>query len=333
MAAFKDISIDKAAVGDDGGSVLGFNSNPPNLPSLNYVGGGGIVTSGSVIDSVVSTWIFIATPDAGRTFLGWNYVGLTGVGAQPLLANPVSIPNQGEGTPILYPVFAKPNIIPLPPYLSTTINHAIQVADCCAVKKGHEYIKGLADGKSCEDLLNEAQEMVSLTNALRGFIPEGEPIRGTQASGWINPTTTTIGSVLSLNLNYSDALMSDTISSYTFTATSNSNQEFTSLIASVINAKHASDPVAYPFTAVSTADNGGTVYIYGSYYDVDNNEYLRFSVVSGSLFWNTSNYMLNGVVTATQPENCITTEEAQKILNKLCNVCSLPCDSVANFLN
>jgi hypothetical protein len=203
---------------------------------------------------------------------------------------------------------------------SLEVNRRVQNADICAYKKGEKYIDGLAAGKKCEELLVEAQTIVSLTNAIRGYIPEGETISGTQAEYYWNTSLCTLNNTLVLTIYDTDAL-ANVLAVYTFVSPTTDNQEFTGYMTQVINDLNAYNPCTYPYTAVASTDNGGTTYIHGLDYDENNLQYVVATFTGGQFFGASSNYFLNGAVTETQPENCLTEEEVTKILNKLCTMC------------
>lgn len=340
MAPTKNFTIAPNAtanpiIGNNDGTVVAINSNPPAQPNLNYTGT--LVSSGFIGFGVVSTWTLTATPSAGSYFVGWNYANTVGLPAQPILnVNPLVVPDQPDSA-IIYPIFAPlpaPSvpIVTDPQALTTNmIANKVVVADCCIVAKNCDYTDQFKRNVDCYDLASDIELMVGLTDSIRGYVVEGDPISGTQSSVYMNFSTVTAGKTLIVTINETDAVGAPILAIYTMVAPSSVILDFVGYMANIINNKHCSNPQLYPYTALASTDNGGTVYIYGSKYAEDDLQYLTYTYTFGEFFWNSPNYFLNGITTATQPKNCISLEGVRIILNKLNNLCSKPCDEVANF--
>ena len=199
---------------------------------------------------------------------------------------------------------------------AASILRLLQIYNCCAGKKGVEYLTKFDKMIPCDHLKDDAELMVGLIDSVVGFVPEDEYITGRQAV--YSFTATTTGGVPVVTLTIGTA-------AYSFNSIGSSNDDFAADIAKNINLLH---PINFPYFATSSGNN---VIVSGTTFDTANATAISGSTTNGTLTFIAPNTLIGGVAATQQPANAITNEKMQSILNKLNDLCSTPCQDIVNF--
>ena len=180
-----------------------------------------------------------------------------------------------------------------------------QIANCCASKKVIHYVENLESGKKCSNLLANAELIFAIVDMLKGYVPVGEVIRGTQAYSTLNVVTAntvniTIGSAVYPQLNIAGLSVDDVAKA----------------ITDYINSFY---PHSYSYTA---SQNGSQVIISGSNYDEDNSTNIRFYFFTPpDIDVDIYGTLTGGTEKILQGDNCLRNEDVITILNKLQTLC------------
>lgn len=195
---------------------------------------------------------------------------------------------------------------------SENINRQLQIMNCCAAKKGAEYITKFENKIPCDNLFEDAELMIGLIDGIIGFVPEGEVISGTQASF-----------LCSNVIQLSPATINITIGTYIYPTLVTASSA--TVLTNYINSFY---PASFPYTASAS---GNDMTIYGTDYDLSNGITVNISIVKGLSSQSFIGDLAGGTPAVYQGKNCITNEEVQTILNKLQQLCSTPCEDIVNF--
>lgn len=198
-------------------------------------------------------------------------------------------------------------------FSASSVKCSLQIANCCAVSKINKYITDQQDGKRCEKDFDDAELMFSLIDSLRGFIPEGDLISGTQASESFTCTLATIGHTVNLQMYTALGVF---INQYVLVSTTTNTTDFVTYAAGVVNSFY---PHSYPYHATT---NGNILTITGSNFQLDNLSVANPSFTFGQFAFTSSDFHLTGGTPPVyQGPNCLTNQQAQNILSKLKSLC------------
>lgn len=137
------------------------------------------------------------------------------------------------------------------------LERSLKIYNCCASKKGAEYISKFNSGKDCPELFQDAELMVGLVDSLVGFKLEGSIISGDQATATIDLDLLGL-STIELTIGTSAYPL------YTFEDVYDSEEVHATEFADYINYLYSA---TYPYTATAS---GTDVIISGINYDADN---------------------------------------------------------------
>lgn len=277
----------------------------------------------SVTETAGNTVTLTAVADPGSAFVGWtgDLISVTNPDSYVQAINPTNI--DAEFELIITPtVIGDATAIPLTS--TEQLLRSLKIYNCCAAKKGAQYIRDLADGKDCDTLFEDAELMIGLIDSIAGFIYEGDVVSGTQASTgntWSMQASTGAATV--------DLTIGASIYPTFFTTTATSSAILAQQIAAYINSFY---PQSFPYTAEYLLDGAlECVNISGSDYELSNGVIALGDVTTTAGNNPTDLTLVGGVAAVYQGENCITNEEVQIILNKLNVLCSTPCKNIVNF--
>jgi len=201
---------------------------------------------------------------------------------------------------------------------AASIKRQLQINNCCAAKKGAEYIEKFDQDIPCDNLKKDAELMVDFIDSIAGFVPENEYVSGKQATYMISVTATSGIPVVSLTIG---------TAVYSFNSVSSSNSDFAADIAAKINDEY---PQNFPYYAEAS---GANVIISGSTFATANAVAVSGSTTNGTLTFIAPNALAGGVAGVLQGANGITNEQVQRILNKINSLCAIPCEDVVNLSN
>ena len=201
---------------------------------------------------------------------------------------------------------------------AASIKRQLQINNCCASKKGAEYISKFEKNIPCDNLLEDAELMVNLIDSVVGFVPEDEIISGKQATYLISVVSTANSKVVSLTIG---------TATYSWTSLTSTDAMFANDIADNINAKYSQN---FPYYAEAS---GANVIISGSTFNSANAVAVSGSTTNGTITFLAPNTLASGTASVLQGTNGITNEQLQKILDKLNNLCATPCREVVNLSN
>lgn len=199
---------------------------------------------------------------------------------------------------------------------AAAIARQLRISNCCAAKKGAEYITKFEKNIPCDNLLEDAEMMVNLIDSIISFVPQNEIISGRQATYLISVTSSASSKVVSLTIG---------TAVYSFTSLTSTNDEFALDIAININAKYSQN---FPYYAEAS---GANVIISGSAFITANAIAVSGSTTNGTITFLAPNALAGGVAGVLQGANGITNEQVQRILDKLNKLCATPCQEVVNF--
>lgn len=198
---------------------------------------------------------------------------------------------------------------------STFIKTRLQIANCCAVEMGGDFVDKLKKGDRCDDDLKDIRLIVALVNSIRGYVPEGEVLSSSLACTTYNHITDLLGESATMQIG------SESYDFPTFLKTSQEGQA--QEIADIVNA----DFPAKPFTAFADGQN---VTFCGIAFDEDNGTQVTFTdSIQVQLF----NDTLSGGAILLQEKQCIPVNQVEQILDKLTNLCTKSCKDLLTFTN
>src|SRR3990167_8827902 len=205
-------------------------------------------------------------------------------------------------------------------HLLTTdsIMRSLRINNCCASKKGAEYIEKFDKNIPCDNLLEDAEMMVNLIDSIVDFVPKNQIISGKQATYLISVTSTANSKDVSLNIG---------AATYAWTSLTSTDAMFASDIAYNINILY---PQSFPYYAEAS---GANVIISGSTFSTANAVAVSGSTTNGTITFLAPATLASGTAGVLQGENGITNGELQTILDKLNNLCATPCQEVVNLSN
>lgn len=204
------------------------------------------------------------------------------------------------------------------------IRRKLQIANCCAARKYEKYIEGLQCGHNYLDYLYEARTMVNFIDAIRGFVPSGELLSGSQATVTISAWPGDIGKYKLHRIIIKDA-DGAYVADYQISLFYDYDYNISGQLAEYINTFY---PQFQSFTAI---DSNGDIIISGGDYDNINDYTVEYYCEEPDL--RDSGTFSGGTIPVykLEEDNCITNEQVESILERLDKLCNCDCSKVVNY--